>query len=92
MLHNVDDYDDPESFKPDRFIRDGALNRDIPDPMAAFYGFGRRWVLEKLNGYAYSSCSRRRIQGLCRTILRNGNDYPYDRVHLARVQHRAIVY
>lgn len=41
MLHNLEDYPEPETFNPDRFMLDGALNPAVPDPIAAF-GFGRR--------------------------------------------------
>ena len=36
--------DDPDSFNPDRFLRNGELNPDVPGP-EAFFGFGRRYVL-----------------------------------------------
>ncbi|KAI0310500.1 cytochrome P450 [Amylostereum chailletii] len=40
ILHNPESYPDPESFKPERFLKDdGTLNTD--DVSAAF-GFGRR--------------------------------------------------
>ncbi|OCH88068.1 cytochrome P450 [Obba rivulosa] len=42
ILHDGDDYPDPELFKPERFIKDGKLNREIKDPHTAAFGFGRR--------------------------------------------------
>ena len=42
MLHNPVDYPDSETFKPDRFLRDGVLNPDVPSPMNVAFGFGRR--------------------------------------------------
>lgn len=41
MLHDKDDYPDPFVFKPERFMKDGKLNHEVRDPLAAF-GFGRR--------------------------------------------------
>jgi cytochrome P450 len=34
-------YPDPFSFRPERFLKDGKINPDVKDPLAAF-GFGRR--------------------------------------------------
>ena len=34
--------DEPESFNPDRFIKNGQLDPDVPNPQA-LYGFGRRY-------------------------------------------------
>jgi cytochrome P450 len=34
-------YPDPFSFRPERFIKDGKIDPDVKDPLAAF-GFGRR--------------------------------------------------
>ncbi|KAJ7146914.1 cytochrome P450 [Mycena epipterygia] len=41
ILQDEDIYPDPNSFNPERFLRDGKLNPDVKDPQAAF-GFGRR--------------------------------------------------
>ena len=32
---------EPESFNPDRFLKGGRLDPDVPNPQAV-YGFGRR--------------------------------------------------
>ncbi|EMD33935.1 hypothetical protein CERSUDRAFT_107728 [Gelatoporia subvermispora B] len=42
ILHNPDDYPEPEAFKPERFMKDGKFNPDIRDPHTAAFGFGRR--------------------------------------------------
>lgn len=44
MLHNPDDYPEPERFNPDRFIRDGKMNPDVRNPLSVAFGFGRRSV------------------------------------------------
>ncbi|KAG7447374.1 cytochrome P450 [Guyanagaster necrorhizus] len=42
MLNDVSVYgEDPDSFNPDRWLKDGVMNPDIPHPEEAF-GFGRR--------------------------------------------------
>jgi cytochrome P450 len=42
MAHDEDEYPDPYSFKPERFIKDGQLNPKIRDPAMIAFGFGRR--------------------------------------------------
>ncbi|KAG2015054.1 cytochrome P450 [Coprinopsis cinerea AmutBmut pab1-1] len=43
MLRDPRVYDDPETFKPERFLKaDGSLNPDVPDPHNVAFGFGRR--------------------------------------------------
>lgn len=42
MLHDEDVYPDPFAFKPDRFLKDGQINKEIRDPGRAAFGFGRR--------------------------------------------------
>ncbi|KAF4599322.1 hypothetical protein EYR40_006414 [Pleurotus pulmonarius] len=42
MLHDENHYPDPFTFNPDRFMKDGKLNKGVKDPAAAAFGFGRR--------------------------------------------------
>ena len=41
--HNPELYEDPDEFRPERFIRDGKLDfTSAPDPALFVFGFGRR--------------------------------------------------
>jgi cytochrome P450 len=42
MTRNEEMYPDAEAFKPERFIKNGALNKEIRDPRDIIFGFGRR--------------------------------------------------
>lgn len=42
MLHDETLYPDPFDFKPDRFLKDGQINKGVRDPAFATFGFGRR--------------------------------------------------
>jgi len=43
ILHNEEDYPEPELFNPSRFLdADGKLNPNVRDPATAAFGFGRR--------------------------------------------------
>ena len=42
MLHDEADYPDPESFKPERFLKDGLPDLTVRDPATITFGFGRR--------------------------------------------------
>jgi len=48
MLHDEQVFPDPETYDPERFLKDGVLRKDIevdPESMATF-GFGRRFVVK----------------------------------------------
>lgn len=42
MLYDENIYPDPHTYKPERFIKNGVINKDILHPKAMFFGFGRR--------------------------------------------------
>ncbi|EMD33335.1 hypothetical protein CERSUDRAFT_67997 [Gelatoporia subvermispora B] len=42
ILHNPEEYPDPEKFFPDRFIEDGKINLAVRDPSTISFGYGRR--------------------------------------------------
>ena len=44
MLHDPEDYPDPETFKPERYIKNGKIDSSVRDPLAIAFGFGRRYV------------------------------------------------
>ncbi|TBU63494.1 cytochrome P450 [Dichomitus squalens] len=41
-MHDPDVYEDPDVFRPERFIRDGKLDSTVQDPAAFVFGFGCR--------------------------------------------------
>lgn len=61
MLHNPDDYPEPEEFNPDRFMENGSLNRGVRDPSTMAFGFGRRYVTSPLLNIVYLPLSASRI-------------------------------
>ncbi|KDR69247.1 hypothetical protein GALMADRAFT_104204 [Galerina marginata CBS 339.88] len=42
MLYNEEEYPNPSTFDPDRFMKDGLLNLAVRDPASVAFGFGRR--------------------------------------------------
>ena len=41
-MHDPVVYPDPHAFRPERFIRDGQLDKDVRDPSLYVFGYGRR--------------------------------------------------
>ncbi|KAH9887973.1 cytochrome P450 [Cubamyces lactineus] len=44
ILHNPEQYPNPEAFDPGRFLKDGRSYEGVLDPMTVMFGFGRRHV------------------------------------------------
>jgi len=42
ILHDPEIYKDPFAYNPDRFLKDGEIDRTVQDPKVAAFGFGRR--------------------------------------------------
>ncbi|KAF7975318.1 hypothetical protein HWV62_9741 [Athelia sp. TMB] len=42
ILHDENTYPDPDSFKPERFMKDEKLDLNVQDPALAAFGYGRR--------------------------------------------------
>lgn len=42
ILHDKTMYPEPESYRPERFIKDGMIDEDVMNPRSAVFGFGRR--------------------------------------------------
>ena len=41
-MHDPEVYEEPDAFRPDRFIQDGQIDRSVRDPSDFVFGFGRR--------------------------------------------------
>jgi hypothetical protein len=61
ILHNPEDYPEPDEFKPERYLKQGPngeyeVDKSVRDPRTAAFGFGRRCVLRlRCSGYPASS-------------------------------------
>ncbi|KAF5327069.1 hypothetical protein D9619_004660 [Psilocybe cf. subviscida] len=42
MLHDERVFEDPEEFRPERYLKDGKLDLSVRQPEASAFGFGRR--------------------------------------------------
>ncbi|KAI0745837.1 cytochrome P450 [Earliella scabrosa] len=45
MMHDPKTFPNPETFEPERYLKDGMINPDAPDPEAVVFGYGRRICL-----------------------------------------------
>ncbi|KAI0331711.1 CyP450 monooxygenase [Cubamyces sp. BRFM 1775] len=43
ILHNEQQYPEPDTFQPGRFLKNGELDQDVLDPGSVVFGFGRRF-------------------------------------------------
>ena len=68
-MHDPEEYEDPDEFRPERFIRDGKLDPNVRDPLAFVFGFGRRCVIRS-SPSTISLQDRLREQDLPWTVLR----------------------
>ncbi len=41
-MHDPEVYENPDDFRPERFLKDGGINLDVRDPAKYIFGFGRR--------------------------------------------------
>ena len=41
-MHDPATYDHPDTFDPERFLKDGKLDPTVRDPSAFAFGYGRR--------------------------------------------------
>lgn len=45
MLYDPKDYPNPEKFHPDRFLKDGRIDKAVRNPADMAFGFGRRYAV-----------------------------------------------
>jgi cytochrome P450 len=43
-MHDPEVFDDPMIFKPERYLKNGRINKEILDPNDVAFGYGRRFV------------------------------------------------
>ena len=55
ILYDRKAFDNPQEFRPERYLKDGKLNPDVRDPDCAAFGFGRRSVNVTIYSLTYTS-------------------------------------
>ena len=45
MFNDENEYPDPETFKPERYLNNGDLENGPRNPVDVIFGFGRRFVV-----------------------------------------------
>ena len=70
MLHNEEVYPDPFMFNPDRFMKDGKIDKSVRDPAHACFGFGRRFVWLVNNPNQCLNCSSQYLSWKIHGFLR----------------------
>ncbi|KAF9554410.1 cytochrome P450 [Agrocybe pediades] len=53
LMYDETHFPNPSIFNPDRFLRDGKLRHDLPDPREIMFGFGRRVCPGKHMGISF---------------------------------------
>ena len=48
VLHDPKSFNNPMEYDPERYLKDGKLNRDMMDSDSVSFGFGRRSVIRNI--------------------------------------------
>jgi len=65
ILHDPEQYPEPEEFKPERFLKNGVLDPTVQDPNSAAFGYGRRYVCSLQNTSCGDSSPRLFTPSIC---------------------------